>query len=111
MQLPDHTPEKDADLAADAAFMTASLYKMLDAHADKIVADALRILAEAQDSSKVMAELLPSLTEAQTENLIATNAAAWHTKPQAAARKTAALHPPPPNYRPPTCRKTKFRQP
>ena len=71
MQLPDHTPEKDADLAADAAFMTASLYKMLDAHADKIVADALRILAEAQDSSKVMAELLPSLTEAQTENLIA----------------------------------------
>ena len=34
MQLPDHTPEKDADLAADAAFMTASLYKMLDAHAD-----------------------------------------------------------------------------
>ena len=28
---------KDAELAADAEFMTQSLYKMLDVHADEIV--------------------------------------------------------------------------
>ena len=61
---------KDAELAADAEFMTQSLYKMLDVHADEIVVNALKILADAQDASQVITQILPSLSEAQTENLI-----------------------------------------
>lgn len=61
---------KDAELAADAEFMTNALYKMLHTHADEIVVNALKILAEAQDASQIIAQILPSLSEEQTENLI-----------------------------------------
>ena len=70
MQLSLLNNPKDAELVADAEFMTTSLYKMLDTHADEIVVNALKILATAQDSSKVITELLPSLSDEQTENLI-----------------------------------------
>ncbi len=61
---------KDAELAADAEFMTQSLYKMLESHADEIVVNSLKLLADAKDSSQVVTELLPSLSGEQTENLI-----------------------------------------
>lgn len=61
---------KDAELLADAEFMTASLYAVLENHADEIVVNALKILANAQDSSKIITELLPGLSDEQTENLI-----------------------------------------
>ena len=61
---------KDAPLLADAERMIQSLYAMLHRHADKIVADTVRILAEAEDGSAVIEALLPSLSHAQTENLI-----------------------------------------
>ena len=67
--LPLHNP-KDEQLLADAAFMTNSFYKILDNHTDEIVVNALKILAQAQDSSKIVTELLPSLSNEQTENLI-----------------------------------------
>lgn len=62
--------EKEAELAADAEFMIASLYHMLEMHADEIVVNAIKILATAQDASNVITELLPSLNQEQTENLI-----------------------------------------
>lgn len=62
--------EKEAELAADAEFMTASLYRMLETHADEIVVNAVKILATAQDASNVITQLLPSLSQEQTENLI-----------------------------------------
>ncbi len=64
------TSEKDAPLLADAEFMTASLYAMLENHADEMVVNALKILAKAHDASHVITELLPSLSDEQTENLI-----------------------------------------
>jgi len=70
MQLSLLNNPKDAELLADAEFMTASLYAVLDNHADEIVVNALKILANAQDSSKIITELLPSLSDEQTENLI-----------------------------------------
>lgn len=70
MQLSLLNNPKDAELLADAEFMTASLYAVLDNHADEIVVNALKILAKAQDSSKIITELLPSLSDEQTENLI-----------------------------------------
>lgn len=70
MQLSLLNNPKDAELLADAEFMTASLYAVLENHADEIVVNALKILANAQDSSKIITELLPSLSDEQTENLI-----------------------------------------
>lgn len=70
MQLSLLNNPKDAELLADAEFMTASLYAVLENHADEIVVNALKILAKAQDSSKIITELLPSLSDEQTENLI-----------------------------------------
>ena len=70
MQLSLFNNPKDAELVADAEFMTASLYAVLDNHADEIVVNALKILAKAQDSSKIITELLPGLSDEQTENLI-----------------------------------------
>jgi len=70
MQLSLLNNPKDAELVADAEFMAASLYAVLDNHADEIVVNALKILANAQDSSKIITELLPSLSDEQTENLI-----------------------------------------
>ncbi|WP_032137194.1 phosphoenolpyruvate carboxylase [Kingella negevensis] len=70
MQLSLLNNPKDAELVADAKVMTESLYRMLEIHADEIVVNALKILATAQDSSKVITELLPSLSDEQTENLI-----------------------------------------
>ena len=70
MQLSLLNNPKDAELLADAEFMTASLYAVLEDHADEIVVNALKILAKAQDSSKIITELLPSLSDEQTENLI-----------------------------------------
>ncbi|MDK4538170.1 phosphoenolpyruvate carboxylase, partial [Kingella kingae] len=64
------TSEKDTPLLADAEFMTASLYAMLENHADEMVVNALKILAKAHDASHVITELLPSLSDEQTENLI-----------------------------------------
>lgn len=70
MQLSLLNNPKDVELVADAEFMTASLYTVLENHADEIVVNALKILAKAQDSSKIITELLPSLSDEQTENLI-----------------------------------------
>ena len=70
MQLSLLNNPKDVELVADAEFMTASLYAVLESHADEIVVNALKILAKAQDSSKIITELLPSLSDEQTENLI-----------------------------------------
>ena len=70
MQLSLLNNPKDAELLADAEFMTASLYAVLENHADEIVVNALKILAKAQDSSKIITELLPGLSDEQTENLI-----------------------------------------
>lgn len=70
MQISLLNQSKDAELASDAEFMTTSLYKMLETHADEIVVNALKILANAQDASHVITELLPSLSDEQTENLI-----------------------------------------
>lgn len=70
MQLSLLNNPKDAELVADAKVMTESLYRMLEIHADEIVVNALKILATAQDSSKVITELLPSLSDEQTESLI-----------------------------------------
>ncbi|SSY71127.1 phosphoenolpyruvate carboxylase [Alysiella crassa] len=70
MQLHLLNNQKDAALAADAEFMTNSLYKLLANHADEIVLNSLKLLAQAQDSSTVVTELLPSLSDEQTENLI-----------------------------------------
>ncbi|ULJ63208.1 phosphoenolpyruvate carboxylase [Wielerella bovis] len=61
---------KDAELLADAEFMTTSFYKILDEHADEIVVNTLKILAKSHDSSQIITEILPSLNEEQTENLI-----------------------------------------
>ncbi len=70
MQLSLLNNPKDVQLVADAEFMTQSLYRMLETHADEIVVNAVRILAKAEDSSKIVTDLLPSLNEEQTENLI-----------------------------------------
>lgn len=70
MQLHLLNNPKDTALVADAEFMTQSLYRMLEQHADEIVVNAIKILATANDSSRVITELLPSLSEEQTENLI-----------------------------------------
>ena len=67
--LPNHSP-KDDELLADAAFMTESFYSILATHTDEIVVNALKIPANAEDSTKVVTELLPSLSDEQTENLI-----------------------------------------
>ena len=61
---------KDNELFADANFMSESFYHILNEHADEVVVNALKILAKAQDSSQVITELLPSLSQDQTENLI-----------------------------------------
>ena len=70
MQLALLNNPKDAELVADAEFMTTSLYRILDTHADEIVVNTLKILEKAEDSSQVITEILPSLTHEQTENLI-----------------------------------------
>lgn len=70
MQLHLLNNPKDIELANDAEFMTQSFYRMLDNHVDEIVINSLKILAKAQDASRVVTELLPSLTNEQTENLI-----------------------------------------
>lgn len=70
MQLSLLDNPKDAPLLADADFMIQSLYRLLEEQADEIVLNAVKILSQAQDSSQVITELLPTLNEVQTENLI-----------------------------------------
>lgn len=61
---------KDIELAADAEMMSKALYRMLEQHADKVVVDTLKILEKSKDSSKIITDILPTLTLEQTENLI-----------------------------------------
>ncbi|MDO5356331.1 MAG: phosphoenolpyruvate carboxylase [Conchiformibius sp.] len=64
------TDPKDLPLAEDARFMSDALYRLLQREADPIVADTLRALADSRDSSRLIADMLPDLTERQTEDLI-----------------------------------------
>ncbi|XXQ68622.1 phosphoenolpyruvate carboxylase [Neisseriaceae bacterium B1] len=70
MQLSLLNNPKDVELVADAEFMTDSLHRLLNQHADEIVVNTLKILEKAQDSSRVITDILPSLSDEQTENLI-----------------------------------------
>lgn len=70
MQLSLLNNPKDEHLVADAEFMTASLHRLLNQYADEIVVNTLKMLEKADDSSRVIMDILPCLTNAQTENLI-----------------------------------------
>ncbi|MDO4433226.1 MAG: phosphoenolpyruvate carboxylase [Alysiella sp.] len=61
---------KDIELTADAEWLRTALYEMLSQHTDEIVVNTLKILEQAEDSSLIINEILPSLSEEQTENLI-----------------------------------------
>lgn len=61
---------KDVELVADVEFMMGALYQILETHSDEIIVNTLKIIEKAHDSSKVITDLLPSLSETQTGNLI-----------------------------------------
>lgn len=61
---------KDVELVADVELMMDALYQVLSTHSDEIIVNTLKIIEKASDSSKVITDLLPSLNEAQTDNLI-----------------------------------------
>lgn len=70
MQLSLLNNPKDEALLQDVEFMTQSLNRIVAAHGDEMVANALKILETAGDASDVVTQILPSLSEMQTENLI-----------------------------------------
>lgn len=61
---------KDEPLVADAGFLTQSLFKLLHNETSEIVLDTVKKLADAEDSSAIIEEVLPQLSERQTQNLI-----------------------------------------
>ncbi|OSI23955.1 phosphoenolpyruvate carboxylase [Neisseria dumasiana] len=61
---------KDEPLAADAEFLTQSLFKLLHNETTEIVLNTVKQLAESDDSSAIIEEVLPKLSERQTQNLI-----------------------------------------
>ncbi|SUA36517.1 phosphoenolpyruvate carboxylase [Neisseria zoodegmatis] len=61
---------KDEPLAADAEFLTQSLFKLLHNETTEIVLNTIKKLADSDDSSAVIEEVLPKLNERQTQNLI-----------------------------------------
>ncbi len=61
---------KDAPLAADAEFLTQALFRLLHSETTEIVLNTVKTLADCEDSSAVIEEVLPQLNERQTQNLI-----------------------------------------
>lgn len=61
---------KDAPLAADAEFLTQSLFKLLHNETTEIVLNTVKTLADCENSSAVIEAVLPQLNERQTQNLI-----------------------------------------
>lgn len=70
MQLHILNHPKDAPLAEDVEFLTQSLFKLLHNETTEIVLDAVKKLAESNDSSPIIEEVLPLLNENQVQNLI-----------------------------------------